>query len=56
MRDMPDVVLSTTASKLPMNLVLVKQVLDRDKEAGRVAAPRLIGRGRVPKFEGWKIS
>jgi hypothetical protein len=48
----PDVVLSLFGAKQPLNLALVKAALDRDKEAGRIHAPRLLQRTKAPTFEG----
>lgn len=49
---MPDEVLAMFGKKQPMNLGLLKKVLDADKEAGRISAPRLLQRAKAPKFEG----
>lgn len=45
-------VLALAGTKLPMNLALLTQVLDKDKEAGHVHVPRMLQRAKAPKFEG----
>lgn len=50
-RDMPDEVLAMIGKKQPMNLALVKRVLDADKEAGKIHTPRILQRSKCPAFE-----
>ena len=53
---MPDVVLAMLGKKQPMGVALVKKVLDADKDAGLIHAPRLLQRAKTPKFEGTYIN